>query len=146
MSAEPALLVLTGPKHSGKSSAGRALQEILGWGFVDVDALIEEREGVSARVLYGRGRDIFQKAEEEAVISLQTGFTADKGLIVAAGGGLSDNEGAVTSLVRNPLAVFVYLEVDSGTAWDRIKKSGGLPAFLDVEDPEAAHALLHERR
>ncbi|MDR1148917.1 MAG: shikimate kinase [Spirochaetaceae bacterium] len=141
------LLVLTGPKHSGKTSAGYALREVLGWDFADLDAVIEKREGVTARTLYRRGRDVFQKAETEAVISLQTDFTTGKPMIVAGGGGLIDNDEAVTAFAKNPGAIIVYLEVSAATAWSRIEGSGnGLPPFLNVENPKLAHAALHERR
>jgi shikimate kinase len=140
-------LVLTGPKHSGKTSAGYALHEILGWDFADIDAVIEKREGVTARTLYRRGRDIFQKAETEAMLSLQAGFTTGKPVIVAAGGGFIDNAEAVRSFAENPGAIIVYLEVGAGTAWSRIEGAGnGLPPFLNVENPKLAHAALHERR
>jgi shikimate kinase len=140
-------LVLTGPKHSGKTSAGYALQELMGWDFADLDAVIEKREGVTVRTLYRRGRDVFQKAETEAVISLQAGFTADKPMIIALGGGFIDNAEAVTAFAENPGAIIVYLELSAGTAWSRIEgSSNGLPPFLNVENPKSTHAALHERR
>jgi shikimate kinase len=143
----PPLLLLTGPKHSGKTSAGYALHEVLGWDFADIDALIEKREGVTARTLYRRGRDVFQKAETGAVLSLQTDFMAGKPMIVAAGGGLIDNDEALTAFEKNPGVIIVYLELSAGTAWSRIEGSGnGLPPFLNVENPKLAHAALHERR
>ncbi|MDR0409579.1 MAG: shikimate kinase [Spirochaetaceae bacterium] len=143
---KPAMLVLTGPKHVGKSSVGCALREVLGWKFIDTDALIEEREGLTPHSLYERGRDIFQKAEAEAIASLQIAFNAGEGLIVAAGGGLTDNKVALTALVKNPSVLFIYLELSAAAAWNRIKNAGTLPAFLNVENPQAFHALLHERR
>jgi shikimate kinase len=140
-------LVITGPKHSGKTSAGRALREISGWDFADTDAIIEKKEGVPARTLYRRGRDIFQKAETEAILSLQTNFTAGGSMIIAAGGGLIDNVEAVSALAKNPDAIMVYLEVSADTAWSRIERAdNGLPPFLDVKNPKLAHAALHERR
>lgn len=145
------LLVLTGPKHSGKTSAGRALGEITGWEFVDIDALIEEREGVTARALYRRGHDVFRKAETEALVSVMAAAgPPDKTVIIAAGGGLIDNEAAVKALAGNPSAVIFYIEVSASAAWGRIEAAArngeGLPAFLDAENPKDAHAALHERR
>lgn len=151
MMAETPLLILCGPKHCGKTSSGLALSEILGGGFVDVDALIEEWEGVPARVLYRRGRALFQQAEARAVSSIMAkAKEADGILIAAAGGGLIDNEAAMEALTGGGRVVLVYLEVSAATAWRRIAEAaqngGGLPAFLDTENPKAAHAALHERR
>jgi shikimate kinase len=147
------LLLLTGPKHSGKTSAGRALRDVLDADFVDLDALVEEREGVPARELYRRGPDVFRQAEAEALASAVAAASADKAgrtVIVAAGGGLVDNEAAVKILTENPIAVIFYLDVSAGTAWNRIaeaaRNGGGMPAFLDPENPKASHAALHERR
>ncbi|MDR2658734.1 MAG: shikimate kinase [Spirochaetaceae bacterium] len=142
-------LILTGPKHSGKTSAGYALQKILGSDFVDIDALIEEREGAPARILYKRGREIFQKAEARAINSLLENTAPDKPLIIAAGGGLIDNEELMAALVQNPLVFLVYLEVSADTAWERIENGaldGGLPAFLDAKNPKEQHAAIHKRR
>ncbi|MDR2444580.1 MAG: YkgJ family cysteine cluster protein [Spirochaetaceae bacterium] len=151
MSGKPPLLLICGPKHCGKTSAGLALKEILGGDFVDVDALIEEREGLTARALYRRGRTLFQEAESRAVSSIAArAKEADGVLIAAAGGGLIDNEAAMETLAEDGRALIVYLEVSSAVAWRRIeeaaKNGGGLPAFLDTENPKAAHAALHERR
>jgi shikimate kinase/Fe-S-cluster containining protein len=130
------------------------LRELLGCDFVDVDTLIEEREGVSARTLYRRGRALFQQAEERAISSIMDRMAGAKGtdimLIAAAGGGLIDNEAAMAALAEDGSAVIVYLEVSAATAWRRIEEAaqngGGLPAFLDTGNPEAAHAALHARR
>ncbi|MDR3356181.1 MAG: shikimate kinase [Spirochaetaceae bacterium] len=142
------LLLLCGPKHSGKTSAGLALRDLLGSDFVDVDALIEEQEGVSPRALYRQGDTFFKEAEARAITSIMETAEAGGTLVVAAGGGLIDNEAAMGAV--DGRAVLVFLEVSAATAWNRIKAAarigGGLPAFLDAEDPEASHAALHERR
>jgi shikimate kinase/Fe-S-cluster containining protein len=145
------LLLLCGPKHSGKTCAGLALREILGCDFVDVDALIEEREGVSARTLYRlKGPEFFQQAEARAIVSIMGRAGEGGALIAAAGGGLIDNEAAMNAVTGGGRVVIVYLEVSAAVAWRRIEEEardgGGLPAFLDAENPKEAHAALHERR
>jgi shikimate kinase len=93
---------------------------------------------------------VFRQAEAEALASVAAGASADKTVIVAAGGGLIDNEAAVRTLAENPLAVIFYLDVSADTAWNRIAEAArngeGLPAFLDKSDPKASHAAIHERR
>ncbi|MDR2802664.1 MAG: AAA family ATPase [Treponema sp.] len=144
------ILILTGPKHSGKTSVGLALSKITGGDFIDVDALIEKLEGVSARELYRQSKDIFQKAEFRAISTIQAKEETGNPVIVAAGGGLIDNDAAIKVLAKDGRVLFVYLEVSAATAWERIEQAardgGGLPAFLDVENPQASHELLHERR
>ena len=37
-------------------------------------------------------------------------------------------------------------EISVKTAWSRIAASGELPAFLQTENPQESHRVLHERR
>jgi shikimate kinase len=146
------LLLLIGPKHSGKTSVGLALKAKLNAAFVDVDALIEKRNGLSARALYRRSRDAFIQAEAEAIASIEP--PADDGtLIVATGGGLVDNDAAleaIGNLTGKTSVITIYIEVKAETAWQRIeetaKQGGGMPAFLDTDNHASAHAAIHKRR
>jgi shikimate kinase len=146
------IILLTGPKHSGKTSTGKAMAEFCSGTFIDLDEMIEQRTGKSPRALYKAGSEIFKNAEAESLRELlNSGKSSAKqhDVIVAAGGGLIDNGEALSLLADN--AVFlVYLEVSAETAWKRIEKTsektGELPPFLDTENPEKTHRALHERR
>jgi shikimate kinase len=157
-------ILLVGPKHSGKTSAGRALVRLRAGSFIDLDELVEDRTGKSPRNLYREGPEIFRKAEAEALRSLfddagLSGFPANGQeaalRVVAAGGGLADN-GEALDLLKSPGAkrsgrVFtVYLEVSPETAWERIaaaaERDGGLPPFLNTGNPRETHRQLHRRR
>ncbi|MDR0669513.1 MAG: shikimate kinase, partial [Treponema sp.] len=159
------VIIIVGPKHSGKTSAGKALVRL--WEsaggpetagpvrFVDLDDLVESRTGQSPRLLYRAGPEVFRGAEAEALRGLLEGRgrVEDGGAggvsVVAAGGGLADNRKAL-DLLKKSRALVVYLEVSVETAWERIRaaaeQSGELPPFLDTEDPRHTHRLLHERR
>jgi len=57
-----------------------------------------------------------------------------------------DNQDAI-AIIKKLNAVVVYLSIDAASAWDRIAKSpGGLPLFLQTENPQETHRALHERR
>jgi shikimate kinase len=145
------MILLTGPKHSGKTSAGLAVRDILGGDFIDIDAVIEEREGRGVRELYKLGRDVFQAAEARAVSFIIDKAKAGNGTaVIAAGGGLIDNLPAMKALIQDGGVTVVYLEVSADTAWKRIEEAGqnggGIPAFLNTENPKETHAVLHERR
>ncbi len=123
------------------------------WGcaFIDLDDEITQRTGKSPRALYEEGREVFLEAEREtaeALVAQVTSRPDPRPLIVAAGGGLIDNPGALGVLKSTGL--LVSLEVSAETAWERIRRnaqiSGALPPFLRTEDPEKTHRLLHERR
>jgi shikimate kinase len=160
------VLIITGPKHSGKTSAGLALVKLLSAAgnsrpaadsaeprFTDLDELIERRTGKSPRALYKEGREIFQKAETEALAFLfgKAGLPlSSAALVIAAGGGIIDNEQALALIKKTPAAIPVCLEVSADTAWERInasaRRDGELPPFLETENPRETHRVLHERR
>jgi shikimate kinase len=156
------IIVITGPKHTGKTLAGRALAEIAGGRFADLDEWAEKETGESSRALYKRGPEIFRKAEAEALARVFAENTGEKTegrlLVIAAGGGLIDNrEGMRLLQAANGLEnaedpgsnpALVYLNVKAETAWRRIRgaQNGELPPFLAGKNPEAAHRELHERR
>jgi shikimate kinase len=159
----PGIILITGPKHSGKTTVGLSLAELLGAEFVDLDDLAEQQTGKSPRSLFKEGPEVFRQAETRALASLLP--TASPGSagheqrgaairVVAAGGGLVDNAGAM-ELLRQPElsgkdAAIVYLEVSADTTWERIRRaeaeSGEWPAFLNVENPRETNAALHVRR
>jgi shikimate kinase len=162
-SSVPKIILITGPKHSGKTTVGTFLAELLGADFADLDEVTERQTGKSPRSLFKEGPELFRQAEARALASLVP--AASRGiagcgrdgrapLVVAAGGGLADNAGAL-ELLRRPEfsgngAAIVFLEVSADTAWERIRRaeeeSGEWPAFLNVENPRETNTALHERR
>jgi len=168
-------IILTGPKHSGKSSAGKALASILRrkndqtvCTFIDIDELITQQTGETPRQLYAKTPSIFQRAEAEAVSSILMTYPASTAcpvsnssnqknnfLIIAAGGGIIDNAEALSVLKKFDVAI-VYLNISADLAWSRIiysaptskdgKQTKELPPFLQTENPQETHRALHERR
>jgi shikimate kinase/prolipoprotein diacylglyceryltransferase len=147
----PGLVVLLGPKHSGKTSTGKVLAETLAVPFYDLDTLVEEKTGKSPRVLYSLGEDAFHSAEYDALnafLETADGKTGRKNIsgfpaVLATGGGIIDNRKAAALLSGKYTKICVEAGVE--TAWKRIA-AGPLPAFLPPENPEEAHRQLHERR
>ena len=82
---EPARhIVLTGFMGTGKTVVGRRLAEILGCDFVDTDALIEEREGLTITEIFAqRGEETFRGLERDLCREL----AGRENLVVATGGG-----------------------------------------------------------
>jgi shikimate kinase len=140
-------IFLVGPKHSGKTSAGKALAVLCFGRFVDLDELVTERTGKSPRALYTEGPAVFRKAEAGALAAL-IGSKPPGLRIVAAGGGLTDNPDALALLEKTKTALPVYLNISAETAWKRISGAAGeeLPPFLKTDKPRETHRALHERR
>jgi shikimate kinase len=155
-------IVLLGPKHSGKTSAGKALASLLSCDFIDLDDFIARRRGKSPRALYLEGPEIFRKAEAEALAALfesekaenrtretsssSSAVEVSRSVVIASGGGIADNPEALALLQKNPGVISVFLDVSAKTAWERIGKERELPPFLRTENPEETHRSLHERR
>jgi shikimate kinase len=140
------IIVITGPKHAGKTSAGEALARLGGGLFIDLDALVTSRTGKTPRELFREGPDVFGKAEAESLAAILPEHTGRRDLVVAAGGGLIVNVTAVELLINNRLALGVYLSIPAETAGRRIAAGGELPPFLNTGSPEETHRALHERR
>ena len=139
-------IFLTGPKHSGKTSAGKALAFLCSCDFIDLDDLIEQQTGKSPRALYSEDPLKFKKAEAEALAALEeSACSKQKQRVIATGGGIIDNPEAV-SLLENVKTV--YLSISADTAWDRILRAqdGDVPPFLKTGNPGETHRALHERR
>jgi shikimate kinase len=147
MGREPVQIVLlTGPKHSGKTLTGRVLADLWEGRFIDLDELMEKRTGKTPRALFKEDPEIFKAAEAEALVEI---LRSRERLTAAAGGGLIDNGGAVAMLEKSRNLLVVCLEVGAGTAWNRILETaagGELPPFLQTANPRETHRQLHEHR
>lgn len=98
-------VTLIGMPGSGKSTVGVLLAKLLGYQFLDVDLLIQEREGALLQeILDLRGTAAFLDAEEAAVRSLHCRRT-----VIAPGGSAVCREGA--ALYLKGLGPVVYLQV-----------------------------------
>lgn len=98
-------VTLIGMPGSGKSTVGVLLAKLLGYQFLDVDLLIQEREGALLQeILDSRGTRAFLDAEEAAVLSLNCRRT-----VIAPGGSAVCREGAALHL--RGLGPVVYLQV-----------------------------------
>lgn len=98
-------IILTGMPGAGKSTVGVLLAKALGYQFLDVDLLIQEREGALLQeILDSRGTQAFLEAEERAVFSLDCRHT-----VIAPGGSAVCREKAARHL--GALGLMVYLNV-----------------------------------
>ena len=98
-------IILIGMPGSGKSTVGVVLAKALGLGFVDVDLLIQEREGALLQELIdSRGVERFLDLERDAVCSLRC-----RGTVVAPGGSCVCREESIAHM--RALGTVVYLEL-----------------------------------
>ena len=87
-------IILIGMPGSGKSSVGVVLAKALGYSFLDVDLVIQEREGALLQeILDRRGMEAFLDAESRAIQALSCRRT-----VIAPGGSCVCREQAMAHL------------------------------------------------
>lgn len=97
-------IVLIGLSGCGKSTVGRAIGFRLHMPFVDMDAYIEEKEGITVSEIFEKkGEPFFRTLETSAAKALsETG-----GKIIATGGGVVLKPENMAYLKKNGLIVFL---------------------------------------
>ena len=112
-------IILIGMMGCGKSTVGRLLARRLGRELADTDGLIEARTGRTIPDIFAsEGEEGFRALELELCRELSRG----QGLVVACGGGLPTQDGAISALKETGL-VF-WLDRDPGETYDALDVSG----------------------
>ena len=133
-------VVLIGLPGSGKSTVGRLVAERLRAGFVDIDAIVERREGRPIAMIFAeKGEGAFREMERKEMETALAGEPA----VIAPGGGWGAQPGAIDA--AKPHALVIYLRTRPETATQRAAPEGTRPA-LSGEDPVARMRILQKDR
>ena len=134
-------IVLTGFMGTGKTCVGRAVASALGRRFVDMDAVLEERLGMTiADCFHTAGEAAFRRAEAELVREL----AAQDGLVVATGGGaLVPAESRAALLER---ATVILLTCGERELVRRLQGARDRPLLAGADPQASVRRLLAERR
>ncbi len=139
----PRRVVLVGFMAAGKTTVGEALARRLGWRFVDVDRVVEQRAGTPIPELFaGAGEAAFRELEAKAA---RAALAEDEVVVATGGGWPSSTVGDWPSLPDGTLSVWLRV-----TAEEAVCRAGaeGLDRRprLAAGDPLAPAAeLLAER-
>ena len=130
-------VVLIGFMGAGKSSVGRALAELLGWGFEDLDDRIECRELRKVHEIFrDSGESEFRRAEHAALKELMGELRGGGKRVVALGGGAFVQARNAALLVG--AAPTVFLDASVQELWRRCNQQAGeqgteRPLLADLE-------------
>jgi len=148
-------VILIGFMGAGKSSVGRALSEMLGWTFEDLDERIERREGRTAPEIFREsGESEFRRAEHEALRELFGELSGGAEKVVALGGGAFAQSHNVR-LIEAANVSTVFLDADLEELWRRCREQrrterpllGSLESFRNLYEARRPHymkALLRQ--
>ena len=110
-------LTLTGMMGAGKSTIGKILAKRLGYTFIDVDKLIEEKEGLPINLIFrNKGEKYFRKIESENTLMK---LKEDSAVISLGGGAFLNN--IVRKSVKK-FSVSFWLDVPIEKLTKRLKK------------------------
>ena len=113
------LIFLLGMMGSGKTTLGRELAEKLGYTFLDLDAVIEQKEGKTiAEIFAAEGQEWFRELEREALQSIISNY---KQAIVATGGGTPCFFNNIT--LMNAAGETIFLDVPTEFLAERLSQS-----------------------
>ena len=134
-------LTLTGMMGVGKSTIGKILAKKLNYNFVDVDKLIEAREGSSISLIFkNKGEKYFRKIESEITLS----ELKKNNLVISLGGGAFINN----SIRKNAkkFSISFWLDVPIDKLIKRLKKNKQRPLLSGKNTNETIKKIYFKRK
>ena len=133
-------IVLFGFMGTGKSVVGEKVARALGMKYVDMDEIIEEKEGRTISDIFANdGEEYFRQVESETAVEL----ARKDGLVISTGGGVVLNNENVKTLERTGIGI--CLNADAKVVYDRVKDESHRP-LLEVENSKEKIEELLELR
>ncbi len=132
------VIFLTGFMCCGKSSVGIELAEKLGYDFIDMDVLIEERNGIKINEIFSKyGEKYFREIESEILHELSK---KNKTVVSTGGGVILDFQNR--DILRKHLTIWIYSDIE-----ESILRDNGTRPLLQTEDKTGtAVKLFNERK
>lgn len=135
-------IVLTGFMGTGKSTVGQLVAAELRREFVDMDSLIEQRQGHPVSHIFAdQGESYFRQLEA----ALCRELAGQEGLVIATGGGTLVPEPNLRAMESSGLVICLDCEPD--ILWQRIGQSADRPMLAARDQDRFARlaALLEQR-
>jgi len=134
-------LILTGMMGVGKSTIGKNLAKKLKYNFVDIDRLIEAKEGASINLIFkNKNENYFRKVESE--ITLQE-LKKDNSVISLGGGAFLDK--LIRAKVKKTSISF-WLDISVNELIKRLKKTKKRPLLYKKNINNTVKELYLERK
>ena len=134
-------LTLTGMMGVGKSTLGKKIAKKLKYNFIDVDKIIEIKEGMSINLIFkNKGENYFRKMEREITL---LELKKNNNVVSLGGGAFLDNR-----IRRNvkKLTVSFWLDVSINKLMKRLKKNKQRPLLYGKNVNEEVKKIYYERK
>ena len=131
-------LVLTGFMGAGKTTVGRLLADRLAWDFLDLDAYIESRTGLTVPSIFSTHGEAHFRQLESAALASALGRSS---LVLALGGGAPEVLTNRLLLEQTPQTATIFLDAPFATLFDRCMMQALNPAASGIAPNEAASQL-----
>ncbi len=133
-------ITIVGFMGTGKTVVAKRLAEKLGREFLELDAIIEKREGIPIKEIFEKkGEPYFREVEKQVVKEA----SEKQGLVISAGGGAIIDEENFKNLKKN--SVIICLEASPDTILKRTKGNVCRP-LLNASDPKKEIESLLQKR
>ena len=134
-------LTLTGMMGVGKSTIGKNLAKKLNYKFIDVDKLIEIKEGSSINLIFkNKSENYFRKIENDITLS----ELKNDNSVISLGGGAFINNTIRRSVKK--LSVSFWLDLPVEALIKRLKKNTQRPLLFKKNIAETAKKIYLERK
>ena len=140
-------IYLIGLSGTGKTRSGRRVAELLGWPFVEMDGVIEDRAGKSIpRIFEENGEDFFRDLESTILVEV----AGRGGRVVSTGGGVPIRPANRSTMKTSGLVI--QLSADPETLHQRLitsapQRGRTLRPLLGDDAPiEAIRDMLRDRK
>jgi len=134
-------IVMFGFMGTGKTSVGKELADALGMEFLDMDHIIEEREGRSINEIFANDGEPFFRALERKLVQE---LSAREGLVIGTGGGVVLNGNNISDFSATGLCV--CLSADPEEILKRLEKDGSRPLLAEGDKLAKIRGILDSRK
>ena len=134
-------LVLTGMMGVGKSTIGKRVASKLSFNFIDIDQIIEQKEGCSINLIFKKkGENYFRKLENDITLSQ---LKKNKS-VIALGGGAFLNRNIRRETKK--ICLSFWLDLSTDEIINRLKKSKKRPLLFKKNLVETINKIYLERK
>ena len=134
-------LTLTGMMGVGKSTIGKILAKQLNYKFVDVDKLIEDREGSTINLIFkNKSESYFRTIEKDITLA----ELKKKNSVISMGGGAFLNNSIRKSAKK--LSASFWLDVPIDRLIKRLTKNNKRPLLLKKNTNEEVKKIYFDRK